>query len=358
MNNQWRAENNNFDFLRLFLAITVIFSHSYPIGLGSNNTEPLYLLTHGVITTGEMAVDMFFFMSGFLISSSAEHSRSIVSYFRKRIARIYPAFIATTIFTSLIVIPIASGRYQGKRGAYLLDLLFQTSRLRTVQYENAFPNNPFPHAINGSLWSIQYEFWCYIGVACLFCLGLFSRRKLVLTFFIASIVISVAFKINHWMPGGKILGEIFGPPFIWARLLPFYLSGVVFYLFRHELKSNIWLALACLVILVSVCRSQVGFTALFPIAGSYLFLCIALAQWIPLHNLGKYGDFSYGTYLYAFPIQQVLMVYFGATLTPLLLFISATPLTLFFAVLSWYGIERRFLRKGRQKDSLTQILKA
>src|ERR1700753_104786 len=84
---------NNFDFFRLTLAVFVLFSHCYPLGTGSEAREPVLRLTHGQMTGGAVAVDLFFVMSGFLITASAERSRSLGSYFKKRFARIYPAFL-------------------------------------------------------------------------------------------------------------------------------------------------------------------------------------------------------------------------------------------------------------------------
>ena len=82
-------KNNNFDFLRLALAVLVIFSHAFPLGAGSEIHEPLRVLTHGQMTLGGFAVDLFFVMSGFLIAGSAERSRNLGSFLKKRVARIY-----------------------------------------------------------------------------------------------------------------------------------------------------------------------------------------------------------------------------------------------------------------------------
>src|SRR5476651_1337833 len=105
------TEGNNFDFLRLALAVLVIFSHSFPLGVGSETHELLRVLTHGQMTLGAFAVDLFFVMSGFLIAGSAERSRSVGSFLKKRVTRIYPAFIVSAALMALVVLPLASGAF-------------------------------------------------------------------------------------------------------------------------------------------------------------------------------------------------------------------------------------------------------
>ena len=84
----WDSRKNNFDFLRLALAILVIYSHAFPLGIGSELDEPFHRLTHGQVTGGAIAVNSFFIMSGFLIAASAQRSRGVWSFLKKRLARI------------------------------------------------------------------------------------------------------------------------------------------------------------------------------------------------------------------------------------------------------------------------------
>jgi peptidoglycan/LPS O-acetylase OafA/YrhL len=141
-----------------------------------------------------------------------------------------------------------------------------------------------------------------------------------------------------------------GSPQLWARLLPFYLAGVVFYLFRDRLRLNAWGASLALIVLLAASWVNVGWTVVFPVAGAYLVFYVAFAPWIRMQRVGRFGDFSYGTYLYAFPIEQLLVMRFGHGVAPWLLFALATPLTLLAAVVSWYAVERRFLRPERRKE--------
>lgn len=129
----FEERRNNLDFVRLFLAILVIYSHSYPLALGTEKTEPLLLLTHGQTTFGTVAVDCFFILSGFLISHSFIHTKSLLSYFRKRVYRIYPAFIISTLFCAFLVAPLAGAT--SPYSSYLARFLdFAGSTLRLHEF--------------------------------------------------------------------------------------------------------------------------------------------------------------------------------------------------------------------------------
>ena len=356
MTNERALRSNNFDFLRLALAVLVIFSHSYPLVAGSELHEPLHNWTRGQVTEGGIAVDLFFVMSGFLITASAERSRSVFVFLKKRVQRIYPAFIACALLMLLVVAPLASATLEPLWRARLGDFLLQTLRLTEFHYTGAFLHNPYPRVIDGSVWSIQYEFWCYIGIAGLLALGTLRNRTVMLIIFLASVGVSIVSQWRAWAFGGKFLGVLFGSPEFWARLLPLYLAGVVFYLFRERIQLSARGALIACAALVWAARFTLGWTALFPFAGTYVVFYIAFAQWLPLQRFGRFGDFSYGTYLYAFPIEQLVMQAFGHRVAPFLLFACATPLTLLVAVASWYGVERRFLGRSRRKETIVEAV--
>ena len=355
----WDRRENNFDFMRLSLAVLVIYSHGYALGLGSEAAEPFVRLTRGQVSGGVIAVDAFFVMSGFLIAASAERSRTVGSFLRKRVARIYPAFLVAALMTALIIVPMSGGRllysdWPMKIGNFLWKSLWLTE----FSYTGVFANNPFPNVINGSTWSIPYEFWCYIGVAVLLAVGILRRRPIVLGLFVAAWIVSILFRVEGWILGGKQLGLIFGPPQIWARMLPLYLAGVVFYLYRDRIPLRGWIAALSLAAMFGASLFYSGWTIFFPLAGTYLTFWFAFTLGIRLRHFGRFGDFSYGSYLYAFPIEQLVARWFGHPVAPALLFACATPITLAFAVASWYGVERHFLAPQRRKEALVHAVAA
>jgi len=348
---------NNIDFVRIVLALLVIFSHSFPLTLGHERTEPFILISRGQVTGGHIAVDLFFILSGFLIAASYERSSSALSFLRKRVARIYPAFILLTLVTAAVIVPLAHGRVDG---ATLLDkvvnVITNTLRLWEFRLSGVFPSNPAPDVMNGSLWSIPYEFWCYMGVLILGLTGMLRSKTFLVSVFGASLVVSLLFAYFKWHLSGGVLGKIWGYPPFWARLLPMYLAGVVFYRFRNSLPlSRVRILIASLA-LVAACILPLGYTALFPIAGTYLVMCFCFSPAIRLHQTNRFGDFSYGTYLYAFPIQQLILSAIGHPIPPLLLFACAAPPTLLVAAISWYTVERRFLQASHKKPATKKPL--
>jgi peptidoglycan/LPS O-acetylase OafA/YrhL len=345
------AKQNNLDFVRLVLALLVTFSHSYPLGSASESREPFFLLTRGQVTGGHIAVDLFFIISGFLIAASAERSSTIWQFLKKRVSRIYPAFCVLALFTVIVVFPLSSASFATDRPAHnALEVVLNTLALREFPYQHAFMDNPKPNVINGSLWSISYEFWCYVGVALLSLSGLLRSRRVLYSIFLASVAVSIFFDISGWAPGGKILGIILGYPPIWARLLPMYMAGVVFYKSRNQIPTTPALIVSCFGLLAIAAFVPHGWTVIFPFAGTYLVFAFAYHPAIPNLHGARFGDLSYGTYLYAFPVLQLIVHWIGHSVNPLVLFGLATPPTLLLALASWHGIERWFLQKSHSGD--------
>lgn len=336
---------NNFDTLRLIFAVLVILSHAFPIARGTNATEPLFALTHGQTTLGELSVWGFFVISGNLITQSWVRSPSAIMYLKRRVARIYPAFIVLSLLTALIIVPIATS----PRAFPHISLLDIANLLRLQEFETppVFQMNP-THALNGSLWSIPYEFWCYLGVFVLGVSGLLRKRYFLLMAFFLVIGLHVYMEITGWNPGGKIFGKIFGYPRPWPIVLPFFLAGMLFHLFGGRSLIRTPFVLLAFLFLVSSYFVPHGVAIAMPICGSYLLLGLAYLRMLNPLNLGRYGDFSYGTYLYAYPIEQVLVLVANGQLAPAALFAVAAPTTLVVGVLSWFFVERHFLSKSTQ----------
>jgi peptidoglycan/LPS O-acetylase OafA/YrhL len=348
-------KHNNFDFLRLFLAALVVFSHSWALGLGSEDHEPFFQLTRHTIfghgtTLGHLAVNGFFVISGYLITASWERRRSTLDYFKKRAARIYPGFIVCTVLC-VFALPYLVMPNDAWRHAPPVWFALDTLRLHYESYPQdadgksiAFLGNAYPGSTNGSLWSIPYEFWCYVGVAVLGVFGLMSRRASVLVIYVLSLLVAAVFSGWHIRFGGNVFGAVFGFPPFWARLLPFYLAGVVAWRYRDVLPFNALGGAIALIGLALTCAIPHGWSIGLPVFGAYLLLWICLEPKFPVLKTSRWGDWSYGLYLYAFPVQQIVVWQFGGSMDPWLLCAISLPVSLVAGAISWHVVEKWFLR--------------
>lgn len=342
---------NNFDVLRFLFASLVVFSHSYPLGEGHELREPLRKLT-GQTTLGGLSVYCFFIISGFLIAASWERRKTVGQFLKKRVLRIYPGFIIANAVGVFLVAPMAADSAIGNALVSLQQFAWDCMRLQGTQLSDTLFSQNHLHAVNGSIWSIAYEFWCYIGVIILGLMPLFHRRSFVLGLFVASLAVAFIFPTYHleWF-GGGILGKIFGYPFFWALLLPNYLAGVVAWRYRDKLVVSDRVAMMSAIALAVSIPVANSWSVMFPVCGAYLVLWAAFHPLFRLHGFSKYGDFSYGMYLYAFPIQQLLVMHNSGSMNPYALFALAWPLSILAGMLSWYVVERPFLRRARSRKN-------
>jgi peptidoglycan/LPS O-acetylase OafA/YrhL len=317
---------NNFDFLRFALAAAVIWSHCYALrGL----MDPVFAFTRQ-IDAGSLAVDGFFVLSGFLITQSWESDPTIRTFALKRALRLVPALLMAQAFGALIVGLImtrsTTADYLGAPSPWLhfTGILFH----RHLASPLLFESNPVPHQLNASLWSLRYEIFCYGLVAVLGAssAGRWSRLAPAL--------------MAGGLAGQTLLGWIGAPvlgiPFTALRLVACFFAGSALYALRRQVPCRTDLAaLAVVVLLVaSLCG---GLRIVFPIAGAYLLLWVACCPWLRLQRFGARGDFSYGLYVFAYPIQQSL-VQIGTLQLPLFFAVSFGA-TLALAALSWRFVE-------------------
>ncbi|MEO7336525.1 MAG: acyltransferase [Caldimonas sp.] len=349
-----RLPANNFDFLRFFFASLVVLSHSVPLSTGNESTEPLALITQGQITFGTLAVNCFFIISGFLILHSWVADPSTSQFLKKRCLRIYPAFLIVALLDAFLIAPgFSQNGYQGVDGRFTIDFALNALRLDAKVAAPSFQSNPASGTVNGSLWSISYEFWCYIGVLALGLAGLALKRRLVAAMLIVCIVLGFVFEWRHLTPSGWIFGRVFGYPPFWARLLPYFLAGMVFYVFRDRIRYSLGGALIATASLAVACWIPHGLTIVLPIAGAYLIFWFAFLSIPRLRSFTRYGDFSYGIYLYSFPLLQIVAYWSvqanGKALSPWSLFLVAWPLSIGCAAISWHLLEKHCIGWAKKK---------
>jgi peptidoglycan/LPS O-acetylase OafA/YrhL len=359
------GRENNFDFLRFWFASLVLFYHCYPLLQGSMARQSDPLARIAPVAAGS-SVDFFFVISGFLVTASWLRSRTFGQYLRKRILRIYPAFVVVSFFCAFLIGPLGSA----PPGYYWLHFHFVKFALYLAllpadvvgpDMSHVFVNLPYPSVIDGSFWTLRYEFELYLVAAALGSFGLFRRppgRQIVLLLFVMLFVLSAfsGLTAHTFIPDREI--PWVGSPLKWLRLATCFLSGMLFYLYRDRIRISPPLFAAAFTAFCLLGLKPSWFTLAVPILGAYVLFSFAFQPSIKLQNFARYGDFSYGMYLYAFPIQQVLVQYWEPDLTPLRLFLIAFPLTLLCAVLSWHLIEAPCLalKNGKQDDRTKSLL--
>ena len=335
---------NNFDVLRFGLATAVIWSHCY--ALAGRPMDPVFALT-GQIDAGSLAVEAFFVLSGFLITQSWESDSDLRSFTVKRALRLVPALIAALIFGALVVGPLATtGPVLDYLGARSTWAHFDGVALhRHLASPLLFADNPVPNQLNASLWSLRYEILCYAVV------GLIGASLRVRWSVVAPALL-----------GGALAGHVLltalgaepaGVAMTMARLVAAFFAGSTLYVLRRRVPFTPQFAGGAAAALAGAALVG-GLRFVFPLAGAYLLLFLACWRRLPLQGFGRYGDFSYGLYVFAYPLQQSIVQHAGTAISMPVFFGVAFGATLVLAVLSWHFIEAPSLaRKPRRAPART-----
>ncbi len=320
-------------------------------------------ITKNTSDFGGMAVNWFFVISGFLITGSFKNSSSLKDYLVKRVLRIVPGF--TIAFLLSLFLFGALGSIKGvnvyeniKHYFSAVGLKNNVARLLTLQSPKAgagFEGVPLPRKLNSPLWTIQFEFICYLFVPVMALMKIHKIKWITLLLFILAYSIMLFQKFGNFFPWDANYKSLFlGDPYYLPRFLTYFLSGACFYIFKDNVPRHTGLTLLSLILIVVASLQGSMVDIVMPVAGSYLLFYIAFHPGFIFSKFASKGDFSYGTYLYAWPVQQLIMYYFADKIQPLSLFIFASVFTLAIAFLSWHLIEKSFLQL-KNKYSLPEV---
>ncbi len=335
-----KHNNNSFDFLRFFFASNILLAHLWEL---SQSKSLLFLKD---FSNSSIAVKGFFVVSGFLVAKSYKTTPSLKQYFIKRAKRILPAYIFVVLFTTIVLAffsTIGTTEYFSNIDTYkylawnIVFLNFMSPCLPGI-----FQNN-LMCAVNGALWTIKVEEGFYIILPLLF--YLFRKTKKTVQTLVWLYVLSVI----YWY----VLDAIFQKPLL-AKQLPGYLSyflvGILINLnFELFIKNKTKLILISLVVL-NFFSFQIDF--FYPAA--FGILVIGLAFSMPfLNNFGKYGDFTYGIYIFHFPIIQLFRQYnLFEKYNPIGMAFLVLTITFLLALFSWFIIEKRFLNRYKNSNNV------
>jgi peptidoglycan/LPS O-acetylase OafA/YrhL len=334
------SRNNNFDFLRFALAVAVILAHCYPPGAGISIP-----LTHRQWPIGSHAVEGFFAISGCLITASWERSRGLGSFAWKRFLRIFPGWAVSLLVCVLVIGPLAGADLHTYFTNPRTWRFFQPLLLAPpIGLPGVFQHLAWKDTVNGPTWTIRFEVLCYCLVALLGLTRILANRWAVLGLFTASVA---AYTVLYFTAGDSLAWQIpwIGDSAHLPRLAAFYLSGAAFYSFRHLIPRNRPLAAVMGLAAATLFHWQ---SVVLPICGTYLLFYIATSRSLKLYHFGKRGDFSYGMYLYGFPVQQMIVYHFGYPSVPIL-FLSATAIALLVSMASWRFVEAPAMTLARSR---------
>jgi peptidoglycan/LPS O-acetylase OafA/YrhL len=344
LNDILNLKKNSFSFLRFFLAALVIFSHSHP--LGGFGSEGIFGSTQE--SYGGFAVYNFFILSGFLITRSYISSPSVWRFLWNRILRIIPGFWVCLIATILFFAPIIYLAENSSLNGYFnieidnpLDYLKANLFLEMRQYgiANLLKNVPYPKAFDGSLWTLIYELKCYFLIALLGAIGILKKyKKIVIYLFLFLWLIYI---INTGVPGSASKIFPFFSDIYLLRLSIYFLAGAIYFLFIENIVINNKFFFFALGLTILGIKNNF-FPLIAPLTLPYILFW--LASKLPFTNFDKYGDFSYGLYIYAFPIQQILASFGLNTKGFTLYFILSILTTMIPAVLSCHLVEKPCLK--------------
>ncbi|HKR51777.1 MAG TPA: acyltransferase [Pseudonocardiaceae bacterium] len=337
--------NTGFAWLRMIGALTVVIDHSAPL------TDPSRLTvfpTSWNLSPGYIALMGFFAMSGYQISDSWRQDPSWWRFSVKRVLRLWPPLLFVVLVTALVIGPLVStltlAEYFSARGTW--GYVVNNAGLYTLQHQlpGVFVNNPWPWSANGSIWTLPMEFTGYLLVLAFGALGLFRRAPwATIVLMLALIVLDRRFEASIGNPGdgGSFLQVPIGSM---VSFLVAFSIGMVLHAYRDRIPLSPRVAWSLVGLQVVVHTTEVGAVTL-PFMAGYGAIVFAFHWSTRLEGYDSWVFGSYGLYIWAFPVQQLLIMA-GAD-QQWSLTVTALPLTYLCGWLSWHYIEQPTLSLRR-----------
>lgn len=343
--------HNNFNIVRVLAASGVLVAHSFALSIGPGGEASAEVWGFRFSSIGSLSVDVFFVVSGFLVTSSLLSRANVRGFLLARALRVFPALWVMLLFTVFglggffTALPLRE--YLSSPAVYLY-LAKSGTVLGNVgdTLPGVFEANPFPRAANGSLWTLPYEVHLYLGLLVLWLFCRPARMKSESAFkaccgfcaLLAGVatVAADAFPLNAAGEASDFLIQL-------AKLSFMFFSGATYYLFRDKIPLSPLIAGMLAASFLIAGRSAAAPSVAYLLAVPYLVIYIAYGLTPRLFlRYNTLGDYSYGLYIYAFPVQQAIAalipgVSAGTMLVLSLLF--TTPLS----IASWHLVEQRAL---------------
>ena len=336
--------SNNLDALRLIGALAVIFGHAYHI-VGRPFENPV-VAGYPVQTLG---VVIFFSISGYLITASWSRTRNPVSYLAARSLRIFPALVVVVLVCMFVIGPVVSvlpnSQYFDAPNfwSYLGNIILRP------QYElpGVWGDHPYPNAVNGSLWTLPAEFFCYLLVPLVFLAPKVARIPVIGLLLAASVWYSMTPPLESMVVWHSRISDN-------ALMWVFFAAGAILRLLAERglrFRTDVAVGLLAVHLVIAGTLPQ-HITKVAWLFLPYVVLAVGLASTPYVRRASRYGDLSYGLYLWAFPVQQLVIDLWGVQRMSVNLLI-VTAVTAALALVSWHVVEHPSLKL---KDRLVRRL--
>ena len=340
LSNYSQGRDNNFNLIRIVAALAVLVTHSFALAIGSGDAEP-FRESLGM-TMGSIAVDVFFITSGFLVTSSLLNRQSTIEFIWARVLRIFPALLVMLFLTVFALgvfftsTPMPTYLSSGITFTYLAKC---ATLFMGVSYTlpGVFDSNPYKSAVNGSLWTLPYEVRMYAILAIVW-IALRITPKLRPTAF-QIIVVTFAFSAGILLLANHFY---FHSESYFLKLFFMFFAGAAFYVLREYIVLSRWLFWLFVIGLSIAISNKYVFFVVYVLAIGYILFYLAYVPSGVIRRYNQLGDYSYGVYIYAFPVQQAVAALIPGVSVPQMMILSAT-ITIVLATLSWHLLEKRCL---------------
>lgn len=322
------------DGIRLVAAWAVVYSHCYPIAAGPSATDPLYRLLGGTFSFGDVAVQVFFIMSGFLLSTSLDANPDPLRYLANRVFRIVPGFCFAIVVSGLFIAPFLSTlgvREALSSSTAWASMLWSITGLAD-QIDMSLAASRYPDMarfLNGALWSIPYEMICYLVLLLLYLVLRKDSRVGVAALLLLALTLGGAMlglTTTNWSALGTAVVKL--PFALSIRTLPYFCGGVLFQAIHKRWGAPTPLVLAALTVLVGVALlagRELPMALAMATAGPVVVIWLGARGGVLQRLTERFGDVSYGVYLFGWPVSLLVTRWSGST-SPLWVFTLSAPL--------------------------------
>jgi len=333
------GKNNNLNLIRMIAALAVVFSHSFAISSGTPTAEPGRESLG--MTLGDIAVDIFFITSGFLVTKSLLSRADIIDFVWGRALRVVPGLLVMLVLT---VLGLGAWLTRAPLQDYLSDpqtwfyLFKNTGLIAGAEFDlpGLFEGNPLQAIVNGSLWTLPFEVGMYGALALLWLAVLWLRldsrhfQRAILLFAVGAALFKL---FAHYF---------FASESHLLRLFQMFFLGGAFYVLRAYIPLSRTLFAAAVALLAVATPDRDSFFLVYNLVLGYVLLYLAFVPAGRIRAFNEVGDYSYGLYIYSFPVQQTLAAVIPG-IEAWTMVILSIGITLPLAVVSWYLVERHAL---------------